>query len=227
VRQALAMAIDKPAIVKAVYEGNAKVAHLPLPSSMWGYDKTIKPPVRDLARAKQLLKEAGYPNGFELNIFVRNGAGGSNPNPRLTAEMLQADWKQIGVNARITTLEWVELQKRTKAGEHDITIYGWAGDNGDPDNFLTPNLSCSAAESGENRSRWCHKGFSELLAKAKATTDIQARTRLYVDAQKIFIDEMPWATLVEPLSTVAGLKSVSGYVPSPFTNNNYERVGVK
>lgn len=227
VRQALAYAIDKPAMIKAIWQGNASPAHLPLPSKMWGYNKSIPAYKPDLDKAKKLLKEAGFEKGFDINILVRNGSSGSNPNPKLAAEMLQADWKKIGVNVKVTVMEWVELQKRTKAGEHDVTIYGWAGDNGDPDNFLTPNLSCSAAESGENRSRWCNKAFDELITKAKRTTDIKERTKLYEASQKIFIDEMPWATLVEPLTTVAFQKNVVGFKPSPFTNNNFENVTVK
>ncbi|WP_269530954.1 ABC transporter substrate-binding protein [Chitinimonas sp. BJYL2] len=224
VRQALALALDKDAISKVVYEGNAATAHLPLPAKMWGYNRSIPAPKRDLDKARKLMKEAGYEKGLTLNIFVRNSAMGSNPNPKLTAEMMQADWKKIGVDAKIVLFEWVELQKRTKAGEHDVTLYGWAGDNGDPDNFLTPNLSCAAAESGENRSRWCNKQFDSLIDKAKRVTDIKERTKLYEQAQQIFIDESPWATLVEPLNSVAFLKGVTGFKPNPFTNNNFEGV---
>ncbi|QNM96039.1 ABC transporter substrate-binding protein [Chitinimonas koreensis] len=227
VRQALAFALDKPAMVKAVYEGSAAPAHLPVPSTMWGYDKSIPAYTQNIEKAKKLLKEAGYPNGFEMSLYVRNGGGGTNPNPKLTAEMIQSDWAKIGVKTKIVVMEWVELQKRTKAGEHDATIYGWAGDNGDPDNFLTPNLTCSSAESGENRSRWCNKEFDKLVDQAKRVTDLKERTKLYEKAQKIFIDEMPWASLVEPMTTVAFQKNVVGFKPSPFTNNNFENVTVK
>ncbi len=63
--------------------------------------------------------------------------------------MLQADLAKAGIQLTIRSLEWGELLKRSKAGEHDLSLLGWAGDNGDPDNFLSPNLSCAAAESGE------------------------------------------------------------------------------
>ena len=227
VRQALGLAIDKDAIVKAVYEGSAAPAHLPLPSSMWGYNKSIPAPKMDVAKAKKLLADAGYPNGFEMTLYVRNAGGGTNPNPKLTAEMIQSDWAKIGVKAKIVVMEWVELQKRTKAGEHDATIYGWAGDNGDPDNFLTPNLTCAATEAGENRARWCNKDFDKLVTQAERTTDIKERTRLYEQSQKIFIEEMPWISLVEPMTTVAFQKNVVGFKASPFTKNNFENVTVK
>lgn len=227
VRQALGLALDKNAIVSAVYQGLATPSHLPLPSAMWGYNKEIPAPKQDIEKAKKLLKDAGYPNGFEMTLYVRNAGGGTNPNPKLTAEMIQSDWSKIGVKAKIVVMEWVELQKRSKAGEHDATIYGWAGDNGDPDNFLTPNLTCSSAESGENRARWCNKDFDKLVLQAKRATDIKERTKLYEAAQKVFAEEMPWITLVEPLTTIARQKNVVGFKASPFTNNNFETVTVK
>ncbi|WP_374347583.1 ABC transporter substrate-binding protein [Chitinimonas sp.] len=227
VRQALALAIDKPAIARAVYEGSAVPAHLPLPMAMWAYNKRIAAPARDLDKAKKLLQEAGYPNGLELSLYVRNSGGGTNPNPKLTAEMIQADWARIGVKAKIVVLEWVELLKRTKAGEHDVVLYGWAGDNGDPDNFLSPILSCTAAESGENRSRWCNKDFDKLIDAAKRTTNLAERTKLYEQAQQLFFDEMAWISLVEPKVMIARQKHVEGYKANPFMTNNFERVRVK
>jgi dipeptide transport system substrate-binding protein len=226
VRQALAMAIDKPTLVKAVYEGRAVPAHLPIPSAMWGYNKQIPPTTQNLDKARQLLKEAGFANGLELNFYVRNSGGGTNPNPKLTAEMIQSDWARIGVRAKIVVMEWVELQKRSKAGEHDVMLYGWAGDNGDPDNFLTPQLSCAAAQSGENRARWCNKDFDKLIEDAKRTSDLAERTRLYEKAQKLWADETPWVSLAEPLVTIARRANVVGYKANPFTTNNFERVTV-
>jgi dipeptide transport system substrate-binding protein len=227
VRQALALAIDKSAIVKAVYEGAASPAHLPLPAAMWAYDKTIAPAGQDIEKAKALLKEAGYGNGLELSLYVRNNGGGTNPNPKLTAELLQADWAKIGVKTKIVVMEWVELLKRTKAGEHDVVLYGWAGDNGDPDNFLTPILTCASVQSGENRSRWCNKDFDQLVDAARRTADQAERTRLYQKAQKLFYDEMAWISLAEPKVTIVRQKNVSGYKANPFTTNNFEAVSVK
>lgn len=227
VRQALSLAIDKDALVKAVYEGQASPAFLPLPSAMWAYDKSIPAPKVDLDKARKLLKDAGYPTGFETTLYVRNGGGGTNPNPKLTAEMIQADWAKIGVKAKIVVMEWVELQKSSRSGEHDAMLYGWAGDNGDPDNFLTPQLSCAAAQSGENRSRWCNKEFDQLIEAATRTTNLAERTKLYQKAQKIFADEVPWISLAEPRVVTARQKSVVGYKSNPFTTNNFEKVTVQ
>ncbi|MFC4160958.1 ABC transporter substrate-binding protein [Chitinimonas lacunae] len=227
VRQALALATDKEAISRSVFEGYAKPAHLPLPSQMWSYAKSIQPYRPDLARAKKLLAEAGYPQGFQTRIWVRIGGGGANPNSRLTAELIQADWAKIGVKAEVVALEWAELLRRTKAGEHEVTINGWASDNGDPDNFLTPNLSCVAARNGENRARWCNPKFDALLNQARVSNDTALRSKLYQQAQAIFIEEMPWITLVEPLVSVVYSKNVVGFKQNPFLNIGFSGVAVK
>ncbi|VFT30748.1 dipeptide ABC transporter substrate-binding protein [Pseudomonas aeruginosa] len=81
------------------------------------------------------------------------------PTPPWAAQMLQADLAKAGIQLTIRSLEWGELLKRSKAGEHDLSLLGWAGDNGDPDNFLSPNLSCAAAESGENQGALVRQGL--------------------------------------------------------------------
>lgn len=75
-----------------------------------------------------------------------------NLNARRMAEMVQADWAKIGVQAKIVTYEWGEYLKRAKAGEHRAVMMGWTGDNGDPDNFFATLFSCAAAKDGSNYS---------------------------------------------------------------------------
>ncbi|GAB7426584.1 hypothetical protein OUHCRE7_45390 [Enterobacter hormaechei subsp. hoffmannii] len=94
-----------------------------------------------------------------------------NPNARRMAEMVQADWAKIGVQAKIVTYEWGEYLKRAKAGEHQAVMMGWTGDNGDPDNFFDTLFSCAAAKDGSNYSRWCYKPFEDLIQPARATDD--------------------------------------------------------
>ncbi len=95
-----------------------------------------------------------------------------NPNARRMAEMVQADWAKIGVQAKIVTYEWGEYLKRAKAGEHQAVMMGWTGDNGDPDNFFATLFSCAAAKDGSNYSRWCYKPFEDLIQPARAEPTI-------------------------------------------------------
>jgi dipeptide transport system substrate-binding protein len=103
----------------------------------------------------------------------------------------------------------------------------WAGDNGDPDNFLSTNLTCAALNGGGNKSQWCDKPFDELVDTARKTTDLRKRTELYVKAQKRIYDEVPAIPTVYPVNMTAINKRVEGYVPNPFTHNDFRSVSVK
>ena len=227
VRQALVLATDRASIARAVYGGAASPAGNPYPPSQWSYDDKAGPALQDLAKARELLKAAGLANGFALKLWIRAGAGATNPNPRATAELLQADWARIGVKAEIVTLEFGELLKRTRAGEHDATLLAWASDNGDPDNFLTPNFACAAVAGGSNVARWCRKDFDALLAEAREVADQAKRDALYRRAQAIYRDDAPWVPLTYPTTAIATNKRVMNMKVSPFGLNNYSAVDVK
>src|SRR5690606_21339445 len=166
VRMALDMAINKRAIIKAVYGGQGVLAEGPMPTTQWSYDDSIKSRPHDPEKAKALLKEAGYPDGFEMGLWSLPVARPYNPNGRLMAEMIQADWATIGVKVNISTYEWGEYLRRAQKGEHDAIMVGWTGDNGDPDNWLGNLLSCHAV-GGSNYSRFCYKPFDDLVVKAR------------------------------------------------------------
>ena len=161
------MAINKQAILDAVFQGAGKIAKNPIPPTMWSYNDAVKDYPYDPDAAKKLLAEAGYPNGFKTNIWAMPVQRPYNPNARRMAELIQADWAKVGVQAEIVSYEWGEYLKRSKEGEHQTVLLGWTGDNGDPDNFLYVLLGCAAAHDGTNRARWCYQPFDDLLVKAK------------------------------------------------------------
>ncbi|WP_010489756.1 ABC transporter substrate-binding protein [Pseudomonas sp. S9] len=228
VRRALNMAFDKAAYVRAQYgEEGATPAVAPYPPTLWGHDAQLLGWPHDVKRARQLLEESGHADGFKLSIWTRPGGGPTNPNPGIGAQMLQADLAAIGITADIRVYEWGELIKRAKNGEHDLVFMGWAGDNGDPDNFLTPNLSCAAAKSGENMSGWCNKDFNALLNEARRVNQRSQRAALYREALSIFQDQAPWIALAYPKQFTALRTNVQGFVQSPLGSNNYARVSIK
>ncbi|MCY1504011.1 Periplasmic dipeptide transport protein [compost metagenome] len=225
VRQAINLAFDRDAYLRAQFgEGGASPAVAPYPPTLWGSDPNLKGWPHDPARARKLLEEAGIQPGLKLSIWTRPGGGPTNPNPGIGAQMLQEDLARIGIQASIRVYEWGELIKRAKRGEHDLVFMGWAGDNGDPDNFLTPNLSCAAAKSGENQAGWCNAEFDELLRKARASTDQQIRAGLYRRALAIFQREAPWIALAYPKQFAALRPDVKGFSLSPLGSNNFSRV---
>jgi dipeptide transport system substrate-binding protein len=228
VRQAINMAFDKKSYIKALFgTGKATEGVNPYPPTLLGYDADIQNPPHDLAKARELIKQAGVPEGTVFTLFTRNGGAVTNPNPLVGAQMLQSDLAQIGIKVDIRVLEWGEMLKRAKHGEHDMVFAGWAGDNGDPDNFLTPNLSCDAAKNGENYARWCDKTFEDAISSARANTDPAERAALYKQAQQAFHKEQPWISLAYPKLFTAMRKNVEGYHISPLTTNNFATTQVK
>ncbi|WP_269530955.1 ABC transporter substrate-binding protein [Chitinimonas sp. BJYL2] len=226
VRRALDMAINKKAIIEAVYAGSGQPATNPMPPTQWSYNKKLKDQAYSVDAAKAALAKAGFPNGFELALWAMPVQRPYNPNAKLMAEMIQADWAKIGVKAKITTFEWGEYLKRAKNGEHDAILVGWTGDNGDPDNWLGVNLSCDAV-GGNNYSQWCHKPFDDLVMKGKQTADVKQRTALYEKAQEIFKQELPWTTVAHSVVNVPMSKKVQGFKISPFGTMQFTGVSVK
>ncbi|KTC26558.1 peptide ABC transporter substrate-binding protein, partial [Pseudomonas sp. ABAC21] len=184
VRQALDMAIDKPAIIKAVYQGAE-------------------------------LKEAGIAPGTTINLWAMTVQRASNPNARMSAQMIQQDWAKVGIKANIVSYEWGEYIKRAKNGEHDAMIYGWTGDNGDPDNWLGVLYSCAAVK-GSNYAKWCNPAYDKLVQQAKVSNDREQRIKWYQQAQKILKEQVPItpianSTVFQPLR-----KEVQDFKISPF-----------
>ena len=136
VRKALNMAINKQAIIDAVYLSSGIPAKNPIPPTMWAYNDDIKDDPYDPDAAKKLLAEAGYGDGFATDLWAMPVQRPYNPNARRIAELMQADLAKIGVQAQIKSYEWGEYRKRVQNGEHMMVQLGWTGDNGDPDNFL-------------------------------------------------------------------------------------------
>jgi len=227
VRQAVNLAFDKNTYLKTVFDGTATAATLPYPPNTWSYNKSVKPYPQDVARARKLLAQAGYANGFDTTLWVRPSSSTLNPNPKAGAELLQADLAKVGIKAQIKVIEWGELIKRGKAGEHDMLFMGWAGDNGDPDNFLTPQFSCAAVQSGTNFARYCDPKLDKLIADGKKTSDFAQRSKLYQQAQKLISDQALWLPLAHPTAYVLERKNVSGFAANPFGRVSFATVSVQ
>lgn len=226
VRQALHHATDKKAIVDAVYQGSGTVATNPFPDAVLGYNPHLPQYEFNLEKAKALLAEAGYPNGFETEIWVQPVVRPSNPNPRRTAEIIQADWAKIGVKAKLVTHEWADFNKRTREGEFAAGTYGWTSRNGDPDNFLFPLFS-QANIPGTNYSRWTDEKFEALLASAVQTQDTQTRAKLYQQAVEIFQQNSPIIPFAHSINYVPLNKRVQGFVQNPFGYTAFYGVSLK
>ncbi|WP_397449999.1 ABC transporter substrate-binding protein [Pseudomonas sp. NA-150] len=225
VRQALDMAVNKQQIIDSVYQGAGQLAVNAMPPTQWSYDTTIKDAGYNPEKAKALLKEAGIKEGTEITLWAMPVQRPYNPNAKLMAEMLQADWKKIGINAKIVSYEWGEYIKRAKAGENGAMLIGWSGDNGDPDNWLGTLFGCDAMN-GNNFSKWCDKPYDDIIKQAKATPDQAKRIELYKQAQHLLKDAVPitpiaHSTVYQPMRT-----TVQDFKISPFGLNSFYGVSV-
>ena len=228
VRKAINMAIDKKAIVSAVYLSTGVAATNPIPPGQWSYNKAIKDDAFNPAEAKKLLAAAGFPNGFTTDLWAMPVQRPYNPNAKRIAELMQADLAKVGVKAEIKSFEWGEYRKRMQNGEHQMGMRGWTGDNGDPDNFLNTLLGCASAKSnGSNVAKFCYKPFDDLVLKAKQVTNPAERTKLYEKAQVIFKEQAPWFTIAHAVQISPVRKEVVDYKLSPFAKHTFYGVDIK
>lgn len=225
VRQALAYAVNKQSILQAVYFGQAEEANSVLPPNSWGYNPDGQQRNFDLVKAKQLLDEAGYPNGFTLDIWAMPVQRLYNPNALKMAELLQADLAKIGVSAKIVSFEWNAFRRKLRAGEHDSVLIGWTADNADPDNFLRPLLSCASAISGSNRTNWCDSKYDQLIAEAVLTPDVSKRRQLYFAAQEYVADQVPLIPIAHSRRFQVKSAKVTGMQINPYGGISFTAAG--
>jgi len=225
VRRALNMAIDKQAIIDVVFQGSGQIAKNPLPPTIWSYNNAVVDDVYDPVAAKAALEAAGV-SGLSMEIWAMPVQRPYNPNARRMAELMQSDFAKVGVDVKIVSYEWGEYLSRSKEIDRaGAVLLGWTGDNGDPDNFLAVLLGCDGV-GGSNRAQWCHQPFEDLIQKAKTTSDVAERTRLYEQAQVIFKEQAPWATIAHSVVYMAMLPSVTGYKVHPLGSHIFYGVDI-
>ncbi len=218
VRKALNMAINKQAILDAVYQDAGKIASNPIPPTIWSYKADLEDDAYDPAAARAMLAEEGVEN-LQLKIWAMPVQRPYNPNARRMAEVMQADFAEVGVEVEIVSFEWGEYLARSKELDRDgAVLLGWTGDNGDPDNFLAVLLGCDGV-GGSNRAQWCHEPFEDLIQKAKVTSDVAERTALYEQAQVVFKEQAPWATIAHSIVSQPLRKEVQNWKIDPFGGN--------
>jgi len=227
VRRALNHAINKKSLVDNLYQGLAIPAVNPIPPTLWGYHDGIEGYAYEPAVARQLLAEAGFPNGFETTLWAMPVPRPYMPQPLKIAQAIQADLKAVGVNAKIVSFEWGTYLDKVSRGQHDMALLGWTGDNGDPDNFLYVLLDKSAtAHPANNIAFYRSDPLHGLLLKAQHEVDIEIRTDLYKQAQEIVHRDAPWVPLVHASQTAAFRKHVSGFALHPTGSKWFHGVSI-
>ena len=225
VRKALNMAIDKQSIIDVVFQGSGEIAKNPIPPTMWSYNDAIEDDQYDPEAAKAMLEAEGV-SDLSMKIWAMPVQRPYNPNARRMAELMQDDMSKVGVNVEIVSYEWGEYLERSKAADRDgAVLLGWTGDNGDPDNFLAVLLGCDGV-GNSNRANWCNEEFDALIQKAKVLPTQEERSALYEEAQAIFKDQAPWATIAHSVVYMTLRPEVDGYVVHPLGGHIFNAVGL-
>lgn len=186
VRQALSMAIDKDVIINGLLNGIGTPAVGPLAPGVFGYSDEVKPLEYNVEKAKELLAEAGYPNGFSTTLWTNDNAERMD-----IAEVVQQQLKEIGVDVSIEVVEWGAYIEKTAAGEHDMFILGWSTVTADADYGMYPLFHSSNVGMPGNRSFIRNDELDKILEDARREGDPDKRVELYKQAQEILVDEAP------------------------------------
>ena len=225
VRRALNMAIDKQAIIDVVFQGSGQIAKNPIPPTMWSYNDDIVDDSYDPEAARAALEAEGVTD-LSMKIWAMPVQRPYNPNARRMAELMQEDFANVGVTVEIVSYEWGEYLERSKAEDRDgAVLLGWTGDNGDPDNFLAVLLGCDGV-TRSNRAQWCNAEFDSLIQQAKVLPTQEERTVLYEQAQEIFKEQAPWATIAHSVVYMTMRPEVEGYVVHPLGGHIFNQVGL-
>lgn len=217
VRQAINYAIDKNSIVTNLYKGTAIVAKNGMPPFMLGYNDDIVDYPYDPDMARELLTNAGYPNGFNTTFWVMPVSRPYMFDPTKIGEAIQGYLAAVNINVEIFQIDWSTYLERTQAGEHPMCLLGWTGDNGDPDNFMNVLYGanqCTLGTAG-NVAFYNNTEVQDLLSAALQNYDIDKRARLYEEAQEIIHEDAPFVYLAHANQNLVFMKKVQGFVLNP------------
>jgi peptide/nickel transport system substrate-binding protein len=226
VRLAASHAIDRQAINQAETLGFSRLTGSIVPR-IFQFAVAVEPPAYDPARAKKLLADAGYPNGFSTTLWVPESGSGMQ-SPVAMATVIQSNLKAVGVNATLQTFEWGAFIAKLRSREQELFALSWMAGNEDPDMVMYPLLHSSQwSPNGPNRALYKNEKFDELLHQARLTTDPGKRSELYRQAQRILAEDPPWIFIDHEIQTAAHSKRVQGFKLHPSFDLRVETISLK
>lgn len=223
VRQAIALAINRPAIVQAFWGTLGKHdAHFIPPALAWAQAPTLATYPYDPNQAKQLLKAAGYANGFDLELWYMPVSRPYFPNPKPIAEAFAADLNAIGIRVKLQTKDWAAyIADRRKQPGYQSFMMGWTADYGDPDSFYYAHFGPGATDDIGN---WKSDRVFTLLNQARAASDRATRARLYAEVDTVLHKEALRLPIVHSQPLLAQRQNITGWIPSPLGSDPFEGI---
>ena len=215
VRQAIAYAVDNNAITQAIYGDSATPGTSVVPPAMTDFNPNAKKYDLNTAKAKELLAEAGYPNGFNIELWV------SDDSARIDAcVIIQEQLRGIGINTEIKVFQWATYIKMIENENEVKPIFymSWNTANGDCDKTMYPLFHSSQIKGSMNVTAFINKDLDETLDKARITMDPKIRKELYGKAQEILQEELPHYTILYPKLNLGMRKNIHNLI---MKNNGY------
>ncbi len=220
VRQAIAQAINKAEIVKAFWgELGETDGHFTPPSLDEFASDEVEDYEYDPEAAKAALAEAGYPDGFDLDLWYMPVSRPYFPNPKPIAEAFAAELSQIGIKVNLQTKDWgAYLADRNTAPGFQSFMLGWTGDYGDPDNFLYAHFGPGATQ---DLGGYKNAEMFELLENARKATEESERKDLYQQADALLFKEALRIPIVHSQPLLAQRSNITGWEPSPLGSETF------
>ncbi|MCD0158426.1 MULTISPECIES: ABC transporter substrate-binding protein [unclassified Deinococcus] len=225
VRQAISMAINKKAIVDAFWNGlGVSNASFVPPVMAWANSSKVPADYKfDPAAAKKMLAEAGYPNGFSIDLWYMPVSRPYFPTPKPIAEAIAADLSAIGIKVNLKTQDWAKyLEDRNKEPGFDMYMIGWTGDYGDPDNFYGAYYGSNASDD----INWNPANVETLLQQGRAAATQEAKAKVYSQLHEITYNAAYRVPMVHSNPLAAARSYVKGWVPSPLGSEPFNTITV-
>ncbi|MFN3267275.1 MAG: ABC transporter substrate-binding protein [Deinococcales bacterium] len=213
VRLAVASAINKKALVESFYgEYGTTNAYLPPLVMNWSYPKNQRDYVYNPEAAKKLLADAGYPNGFSMELWYMPVSRPYFPNAKPVAETMAKDLSTVGIKVELKSKDWGAYLDDVDAGKFQSYMLGWTGDYNDPDNFYTPLVGPGTSkETGYNNPK-----FFALLDDARKATSKAKKGEIYGQVADILFEDIVKMPIVHSRPLLARRASLDGWVPGPL-----------
>jgi peptide/nickel transport system substrate-binding protein len=213
VRRAVAMAIDRGAMLQTVYGGDARAASQLLPPGLLGYDDTVTEFAKyDATAAKKALADAGYPNGFATELWYPATASSALPDPKRVADAIAADLGRIGLFVRTRSAPADAVAAYARSGIAALWIGERTGARADADEFLADVSSDAVTQ--------------ELVRRARAENDASKRAELYKQVTKLLQQESARVPLFHSSPPIALIGKVAGLVPQPIVPESFATVSL-
>jgi peptide/nickel transport system substrate-binding protein len=222
VRRAIADAIDTQSIVREFYDPSAVPAREFLPEAVRPHG-VVLPYTYNPAEARALLAQAGFPHGFATHLWFMTAPRPYLPEPERVAEAIQQDLAKIGIQATLQGFEWGVYLAKVQNGDHDLALYGWSGDNGDPDNFLYTILDKDSATppGANNVCFWKNDAFHALMMAGQVESDPVKRDAIYRKALRLVHDQAPAVPIAHNAPPTVFRSGVKGFIPNPDTAEDF------